>query len=250
MTNTNPPEYVRCIKQYKDTDDPDVLLQPGDVFPTTINGNQTMVRVYDEHGNWNDYQYNQEYFAPATEDDFDQTIKNLSQEAKDLAHRQPALESALKSLCATPTLQNSKNQTETETSTALTLTNKAGQMRNNAYSIKAQTQKTKEKIQKISKNLKAKMHAKMAIAEIAIEQIQKFAGKCAFLLDSLNLYLGSAEEIKPLRDGAPTAPSTPISIRQLVLYMDEECAMSLPHGTRRTHNPTLHEARPRHPRSA
>jgi hypothetical protein len=45
-----------------------------------------------------------------------------------------------------------------------------------------------------------------------------------------NLYLGRDEEIIPIRDGAPADQSTPITVRQLVLAMDEECSVAAEEG--------------------
>src|SRR5690606_29928828 len=47
---------------------------------------------------------------------------------------------------------------------------------------------------------------------------------------TINLYLGKDERIVRLREGKPAAPETKIAIRQLVLYMDEECAIAAEHG--------------------
>jgi len=46
----------------------------------------------------------------------------------------------------------------------------------------------------------------------------------------INLYLGRDEEIITLRDGASAPADTPITLRQLVLAMDEECAVAAEHG--------------------
>lgn len=45
-----------------------------------------------------------------------------------------------------------------------------------------------------------------------------------------NLYLGQGEEIVQLRDGKPAKADTPVSVRQLVLAMDEECAVAAEKG--------------------
>lgn len=39
---------------------------------------------------------------------------------------------------------------------------------------------------------------------------------------TVNLYLGTQEEIKVVQDGPPAPADTPITVRQMVLYMDEE----------------------------
>lgn len=47
---------------------------------------------------------------------------------------------------------------------------------------------------------------------------------------TINLYLGEDEEIVRLTEGRPAPADTPITIRQLVLYMDEECAVAAEDG--------------------
>jgi hypothetical protein len=47
---------------------------------------------------------------------------------------------------------------------------------------------------------------------------------------TINLYLGQDEEIVTLAAGTPAPADTPITIRQLVLYMDEECAVAADEG--------------------
>ncbi len=42
---------------------------------------------------------------------------------------------------------------------------------------------------------------------------------------TLNLYLGTGEEIIQLRMGEAASADLPLTIRQLVLFMDEECAL-------------------------
>ncbi|HVA91267.1 MAG TPA: hypothetical protein VNL71_15645, partial [Chloroflexota bacterium] len=42
---------------------------------------------------------------------------------------------------------------------------------------------------------------------------------------TINIYLGADEEIVRLAAGEPAGAATPISVRQLVLYMDEECGL-------------------------
>jgi hypothetical protein len=47
---------------------------------------------------------------------------------------------------------------------------------------------------------------------------------------TINLYLGNEEQIHRLRDGEPAPADTPITVRQRVLYMDEECAVAAEDG--------------------
>ena len=47
---------------------------------------------------------------------------------------------------------------------------------------------------------------------------------------TVNLYLGRDEEIVCLRGGQPAPQDTPITVRQLVLYADEECMVAIDEG--------------------
>lgn len=71
------------------------------------------------------------------------------------------------------------------------------------------------------------------ITRVAQGQLKRFENMRSALLSQLKninkvievieLYLGVYESIVQIREGQPAAPNTPITIRQLVLYMDEEC---------------------------
>ncbi len=47
---------------------------------------------------------------------------------------------------------------------------------------------------------------------------------------TLSLYAGDEERVVQLQDGEPAPPDTPITVRQLVLAMDEECAVATEEG--------------------
>ena len=55
-----------------------------------------------------------------------------------------------------------------------------------------------------------------------ISDFEKGLTKVRKVLHVAELYLGIDEEILQIKQGEPAPPSTPISIRQMVLYMDEE----------------------------
>ncbi|HSH83395.1 MAG TPA: hypothetical protein VLA19_33090, partial [Herpetosiphonaceae bacterium] len=63
---------------------------------------------------------------------------------------------------------------------------------------------------------------KMAVAKALLVPLQELVGQIEEALWTVNLYLGRDEAIVRLRDGEPAPASTPISLRQLVLAMDEE----------------------------
>jgi hypothetical protein len=65
-------------------------------------------------------------------------------------------------------------------------------------------------------------HQAAALAEIL--------GRAEEAVWTINLYLGEDEEIVRLAEGAPAPADAPITIRQLVLFMDEECAVAAEDG--------------------
>lgn len=66
-----------------------------------------------------------------------------------------------------------------------------------------------------------------------VQSLMKFkdvVDKLEEVIGTLNLYLGSGEEIIQLTNGRPAAADIPLTIRQLVLFMDEECALGAGEG--------------------
>jgi hypothetical protein len=69
-----------------------------------------------------------------------------------------------------------------------------------------------------------------AIAQAAAAPFQALAKRLTEGLWTLDLYLGKEEEFVALAEGAPAPVDTPITVRQLVLAMDEECAVAAEEG--------------------
>ena len=80
------------------------------------------------------------------------------------------------------------------------------------------------------KTVEGQMQAKLAAARQALAPIEKELKQLEEGIWTVNLYLGRDEEIVPLRGGEPAPADTPISLRQLVLSMDEETAIDPEHG--------------------
>lgn len=64
----------------------------------------------------------------------------------------------------------------------------------------------------------------------AITCIKDIAKKLNEVINTLNLYLGSGEEIVQLTNGESAPRDIPLTVRQLVLFMDEECALATDEG--------------------
>lgn len=63
-----------------------------------------------------------------------------------------------------------------------------------------------------------------------VTQLQKLVEKAQEAIWTINLYLGKDEEIVPLRKGKAAPADTPVTVRQLVMFMDEECLVAADHG--------------------
>lgn len=89
---------------------------------------------------------------------------------------------------------------------------------NRVTDMLAETQRRMTQVEMISRRIEMKQQAIRSIVWRMKDQI-KYLEK---VLDALMLYTGLNEKVTLLRDGAPAPIETPITFRQLILYMDEE----------------------------
>ena len=73
--------------------------------------------------------------------------------------------------------------------------------------------------------LQTLLEEKQMIMKLMTEKFEAAIEKMNFAIGSINLYLGVGQDINPLKDGEPAPAETKIAIRQMTLYMDEECAL-------------------------
>lgn len=85
-------------------------------------------------------------------------------------------------------------------------------------------------IKDLVESMKDLMRREMAAAEAVIAPMQKYMRELNEGIWMVNLFLGRSEEIVRLSDGEPAPAEEPIHIRQLVLSMDEECAVAADAG--------------------
>lgn len=78
--------------------------------------------------------------------------------------------------------------------------------------------------------LKAELERVKEETERALGPVREFMRQLEDGLYMVDLYLGTQEQIKTLRDGPPASIDEPIVLRQLVLAMDEECAVAAEDG--------------------
>jgi hypothetical protein len=85
--------------------------------------------------------------------------------------------------------------------------------------------------------ISAKMEEQRRLMEIhrdrvraALAPLEEMSKKLREGLEAINLYMGFDQDIMVLTQGEPAPPTEPISVRQLVLSMDEECAVAAEQG--------------------
>lgn len=81
--------------------------------------------------------------------------------------------------------------------------------------------------------IQKKISALQRESERWIDMVTHFtdiAKKLEDVIATLNLYLGTGEVIVQIANGKPCAADVPLSIRQLILFMDEECALEAERG--------------------
>ncbi|MCA1571077.1 MAG: hypothetical protein LC798_12290 [Chloroflexi bacterium] len=74
------------------------------------------------------------------------------------------------------------------------------------------------------KELERLLRSEMQRAEAMLGPMQEMVKRLEAGIFTVNLYLGRDEEIMLLRDGESAPADTPITLRQSLLFMDEECA--------------------------
>lgn len=80
------------------------------------------------------------------------------------------------------------------------------------------------------KELERLLRSEMERAEAVLGPMQEMVRRLEAGIFTVNLYLGRDEQIVLLRDGESAPADTPITLRQLLLYMDEECAVKADEG--------------------
>jgi hypothetical protein len=85
-------------------------------------------------------------------------------------------------------------------------------------------------IEKITKQMVA-LQKDLYLPEKAMaDRLIKATEKIDDRLFALEIYAGLWEGIKQIADGEPAPEGTPITVRQLMLFMDEECLIDYEHG--------------------
>jgi len=99
-------------------------------------------------------------------------------------------------------------------------------LRKQMNAIRTQATKTRKKIEKKQEEVRAIVEQKLNTLSGQLRKYQKMADIADEAMLTINLYLGAHEGVHQIRDGESAAIDVPIALRQLVLYMDEECALA------------------------
>lgn len=81
----------------------------------------------------------------------------------------------------------------------------------------------------IIENKKAELEKKLSQMNGYLDQVNKKVGDLVKIITVLNLYTGKTVDIEQIADGTPADPDEPLSIRQRILFMDEELCAELDH---------------------
>lgn len=99
-------------------------------------------------------------------------------------------------------------------------------LRNNAMKLKEAMATKKQALVRMMENQKMILEAKLG----DLNSLQEYIDRAHEAIWSVELYLGTHEEFHELRMGEPADADEPITIRQNVLWMDEECAVAAEEG--------------------
>lgn len=83
----------------------------------------------------------------------------------------------------------------------------------------------RREVAEMEKQIRAQYETQLAEMRALMAPIQKQITQANEVIHTLNLYLGRDEEIVLIRDGEPAPASSPLTVRQMVLSMDEETAL-------------------------
>lgn len=99
-----------------------------------------------------------------------------------------------------------------------------------AASKRAQVTRLQRELKSVADEMRQVMERQLREMRDLMKPMEEQARQWTEVIQTTNLYLGRDEEIIRLRDGKPAPAETPITIRQMVLSMDEETALHVGTG--------------------
>jgi hypothetical protein len=104
------------------------------------------------------------------------------------------------------------------------------EMKHQMAVVRSEVMKKQQEIVAKQEELRSLLEKKMSEVRAVITPLNAMVRKLEEGIWTANLYLGRDEEITQIRDGEPAPAPTPITVRQMVLAMDEECAIAEEEG--------------------
>lgn len=176
------------------------------------------------------------HFTPITESEFQAALNSLLGEVNGLVADQSNLEREI-TAASTHALNSGESSAdagepgqESETQNTALARAPAGGLRNRALALKRRMVSLSETLKSRQQKITTMMEQRMAGIGAIVSTMQTQIAKLEEVVWMVNLYLGRDEEITVLRSGAKAPAGTPITLRQSVLYMDEEVALEHSHG--------------------
>jgi hypothetical protein len=119
---------------------------------------------------------------------------------------------------------------EVGTSNALIPAKRPEAIKKKMAALQATMKKKSTAIMLKQKKMQALMNEQTSALSSVTRVFEKVTERLNETMWSINLYLGRDEQIAQIQEGEPADPETPISIRQMTLFMDEESAMNADFG--------------------
>ncbi len=110
----------------------------------------------------------------------------------------------------------------------------AERVREEAVDKRAELMITQRELRKTVADYRAELEKQAREWEARLAPMREKVQQLEEVIATANLYLGKAESIVRLRGGEPAPADTPITVRQMVLSMDEETAILVGHGGEQT----------------
>ena len=104
------------------------------------------------------------------------------------------------------------------------------QKRNEIVHAKRTALQAKRRVEVLKTELKGILVEQEKILELAAAKWGDQLARLNYAIESINLYLGRDEQFTCIQEGEPAPAEEPITIRQTVLFMDEECALHAEEG--------------------
>lgn len=104
------------------------------------------------------------------------------------------------------------------------------QKRNEVVQAKRTALQAKRRVEVLKTEMKGLLVEQEKILELAATKWGEQLDRLNYAIESINLYLGRDEHFTCIQEGDPAPADEPITIRQTVLYMDEECALRADEG--------------------